>query len=111
MKFLYLSMDQITSDKVAVFVSDMVDRAGSSVTLFAVIDHEKHRTKMQERISKIEKKMKSPPKVKIETGDPVSLILEEIETGDYDIAVLGIRQRRRLVPSSYRLLSQKIIKQ
>ncbi|MGD8455980.1 MAG: universal stress protein [Anaerolineales bacterium] len=110
MKFLYLSMDQIISDKVAAFVSDMVGRAGSSVTLFVVIDHEKHRKKMQERILKIEKKMKSPLEIKMETGDPIPLILDEIETGDYDIAVLGIRQRRRLVPSAYRLLSQKVIK-
>jgi nucleotide-binding universal stress UspA family protein len=111
MKFLYLSVGQILSDKVATFVSEMADRTGSSVTLFVVIDHEKYREKMKERVSKIEKIIKAPLEIKMETGNPLPLILEEIEGGEYDIAVLGIRRRRRLVPSAYRILSQKIIKQ
>lgn len=110
MKFLYLSVDQMISDKVAVFVSEMANRSGSFVTLFVIIDEEKHREKIQNRVSRIEKLMKIPLEIKMETGNPVPLILEEIEAGDYDIVVMGIRRRRRLVPSAYRLLSQKIIK-
>jgi nucleotide-binding universal stress UspA family protein len=110
MKFLYLSVDQVISEKVAAFVSEMADRSGSSVTLFAIFDHEKHREKIQERLSKIEKLMDIPLKIKMEVGNPIPLILKEIETGGYDIVVMGIRRRRRLVPSAYRLLAQKIIK-
>jgi nucleotide-binding universal stress UspA family protein len=111
MKLLYISVDHLISDKVSEFVSDMADRTETSVTLFAVVDHEKHREKIQERIKEVEKVFKATLEIKLETGDAIPLILKEIETGDYDIAVIGLRQRRRMVPSAYRLLSQKIIKQ
>lgn len=111
MKLLYLSVDQLISDKVSTFVSDMADRTETSVTLFAVVDHEKHQEKVQERIKEVKKVFKAPLEVKLETGDAIPLILKEIEIGDYDIAVMGLRQRRRMVPSAYRLLSQKIIRQ
>jgi len=110
MKFLYLSVDQMISDEVTAFVSKMADRSRSSVTLLALIDHEKHREKIQEQLSKTGKLMKAPQEIKMEAGNPVPLILKEIEDGDYDIVVMGIRRRRRVVPSAYRLLSQKIIK-
>jgi nucleotide-binding universal stress UspA family protein len=111
MKFLYLSVDQMISSQIAAFVSDVAKRTGSSVTLFAVADKEKSVEKIQKQISEIEEIIAGPLEVKLEAGDSVSLILEEIEAGDYDIAIMGIRQRRRVVPSAYRMLSQKIIKQ
>lgn len=111
MKFLYLSVDQMISSQIAAFVSDVAKRTRSSVTLFVIADKEKAVDKIQKQISEIEEVITVPLEVKLEKGDSISLILEEIATGDYDIAIMGIRQRRRVVPSAYRMLSQKIIKQ
>ncbi len=111
MKLLYLSVDRMISSQIAAFVSDVAKRTRSSVTLFVVADKEKSVDKIQKQISEIEEVITVPLEVKLETGDPTSLILKEIKSGGYDIAIMGIRQRRRVVPSAYRFLSQKIIKQ
>jgi nucleotide-binding universal stress UspA family protein len=111
MKLLYLSIDQMISSQIAAYVADVASRTESSVTLFVVADKEGSVEMIQKQISQIEEVITVPLEVKLKTGDPISLILEEIKAGDYDIAIMAIRQRRRVVPSAYRILSQKIIKQ
>jgi nucleotide-binding universal stress UspA family protein len=48
--------------------------------------------------------------VKLQQGNPVDVMLDEMETNHYDMLVLGLRRRRRIVPSSYRFLSQKLVR-
>jgi nucleotide-binding universal stress UspA family protein len=111
MKFLLLNTNQSVDTPHMAFSVDVAKRTGSSVTMFVVTKEAIPPEESKEYITDVEKRfLDIPHEMKFVAGDPLQLTLNEIETEDYDMVIMGIRQRRRVVPSAYRVLSQKIIK-
>lgn len=112
MKFLLLNTNQSLETPHMAFSVNVAKRTDSSVTVFTVAKEALPPEESKEFVAGIEKRFSGVPhEIKFAVGDPLELVLKEIEGGDYDIVLIGLRQRRRVVPSAYRLLSQKIIRQ
>ena len=109
MKLLYLTTHAIKSPILA-FTAELAGLTDSSVTLLVGTKTLEGVEKIEANIKKIaEALINNPFEIKVEVGDPFSLICKEFETEDYDMVIMGIRPRRRMIPSGFRHLSQKII--
>lgn len=110
MKLLYLIAHQKISGRVVNFVASVAKQTGSSVTLLVAADDQKALEAAKRSIADAEECFKDLPlATRLCTGDPVEVMLKEVAAGDYDILLLNVRRRHRLVPSGYRFLSQRII--
>ena len=111
MKILYVVANQEISQTVVEFINQVAKRTDSSITFLVIDEDEKNLEGAQQSISEAEESFgEILLKTNQMTGKAVPLILEEIESGGYDLLMMGVRRRRRLVPSKFRFLSQKIIK-
>lgn len=111
MKILYVVANQKISQAVVGFTKQVAQRTDSSITFLVIAEDEENLEDVQHSISDAEEIIGDVLVSTLQmTGKAVPLILEEIEEGGYDLLVMGVGRRRRLVPSSFRLLSQKVIK-
>jgi nucleotide-binding universal stress UspA family protein len=111
MKILYVVANQEISQAVVAFTNQVAQRTDSSITFFVVVEDEENLQDARQSITEAEESFgETLIKTHQMTGKAVPLILEEIEAGEYDLMILGVGRRRRLVPSGFRLLSHKIIK-
>jgi nucleotide-binding universal stress UspA family protein len=112
MKFLLLTIYQSLDVPHLDFSVDVAKRTGSSMTMLVITKEAIPPKKSKEFIAGVKQRfLNVPHEIKFAVGDPLQLMLNEIEVENYDVVIMGIGQRRRVVPSAYRVLSQKIIKQ
>jgi len=111
MKFLYFVARESIPESVVAFTAGIVKRTDSTVTMLVVAKDTESLENLQEGIAAAERGFgKVPLEVKTGVGDPCDLMEREIEANGYDMVIMYVRQRRRVLPSSFRFLSQKIIK-
>ena len=111
MKFLYFVARESIPESVVAFTAGIVKRTDSTVTMLVVAKDTEALENLQEDIAAAERGFgKVPLEIKTGVGDPCDLMEREIEANGYDMVVMYVRQRRRVLPSSFRFLSQKIIK-
>jgi nucleotide-binding universal stress UspA family protein len=109
MKLLYLTTHALKSPILA-FTAELAELTDSSVTLLVGTKDVKGVEKIEANIKKVaEALINNPYEIKVEVGDPFRLVCEELEAEEYDLVIMGVRPRRRMVPSGFRHLSQKII--
>lgn len=112
MNLLYLIHHQLISRDLVDFVANVAKQTKSSVTLLVVADDQQALAAAKRGIAEAEECFEDLPlNTKLSTGDPLKTMLKEVEEGEYDILLLNVQQRQRLVPSVYRFLSQRIINQ
>ncbi len=110
MKLLYLTTQALKSPILA-FTAELAELTDSSVTLLVGTKDDEGVEKIEANIQKVAKALLNNPfEIKVELGDPFRLVCEEFDTEEYDLVIMGVRPRRRMVPSGFRHLSQKIIK-
>lgn len=109
MKLLYLTTHALKSPILA-FTAELAELTDSSVTLLVGAKAVEGVEKIEANIKKVaEALLNSPHEIKVEVGDPFQLVCEELDTEEYDLVIMGVRPRRRMMPSGFRLLSQKIM--
>jgi nucleotide-binding universal stress UspA family protein len=112
MKFLLLAINQSLDIPHLDYSVDVAKRTGSSMTMLVITKEEIPPEKTKEFLAGVQGRfLDVPHEIKFTVGNPRQLMLNEIEDENYDLVIMGIHPRRRVVPSAYRLLSQKIIKQ
>ena len=86
MKFLFLNTSQSLETPHLAFSVNVAKRIGSSVTIFVVARDAMPPEESKKFVAGIEKRFSDVPhEVKFAVGDPLELIMKEIESGDYDI--------------------------
>ena len=112
MKFLLFTTRKSLDIPQLDFSVDVAKRTDSSMTMLVITKEAISSEKSEKFITGVKQRFSGVPhEIKFAEGDPLQLVLDEIKVENYDMVIMGIRQRRRVVPSSYRMLSQKIIKQ
>jgi nucleotide-binding universal stress UspA family protein len=110
MKILHFVADQPFTESVLTFTCHVAELTKSTVTLLYVAAGDN----INEGWMALEKAQNTIPdmdfQIKLEQGEPVEVLLAELEREAYDMVVLGLRRRRRIVPSAKRLLFQKILR-
>lgn len=110
MKLLYLTTHALKSPILA-FTAELAELTDSSVSLLVGTKDVEGVEKTKANIKKVVAALvNNSYEIKVKVGDPFRLVCEELDTEEYDLVVMGVRPRRRMVPSSFRHLSQKIIK-
>jgi len=111
MKLLYLVADQTMTLPVADFVSQIAKKMGASLLVLVVADSEFVLKEAEASFPGVSKALEGLSyETKFVLGDPVACMLEELETEAYEMVLMGVRRRQRLIPSHFRVISQRIIK-
>lgn len=110
MKLLYLVAHQKISEGVVSFVAKVARQTQSSITLLFVAEDEQALESAENNLTRVQNALGDVLlTIKLTSGDPLEVVLEEMETQEYDMLLLNVRPRQRLVPSAFRFLSQRII--
>jgi nucleotide-binding universal stress UspA family protein len=112
MKLLYFIADQPVAPSVAAFVAKVAMQTNSSVHILAVTSNSRHLKDVQQGVLGLENIFSGLKVTRAHAaGDVLGLLLSELERESYDMVLMGVHRRRKLWPSNFRLLSNKIIRQ
>lgn len=111
MKLLYLIANQEMVQSVAEFVVQVTKKMDASLVILAASDSAETLTTVEEQIkSSTELFQGVEYEFKVAQGDPVDEMEAELKTDRYDMVLFMVHRRRRVIPSGFRFLSQRIIK-
>jgi nucleotide-binding universal stress UspA family protein len=111
MDFLFLVSNRPVIESIVGFTCHVAELTNSSITVLCPVNSPEEIEKAQVQLEKVKTAVPGVQvHIKVEQGDPASVMLEETKAKQYDMMVLGLRRRRRIVPSAYRFLSQKMVK-
>lgn len=112
MKILYLVPDQNMSAPVAAYARDVAERMSASLHILVVTGDDQAQAAARESYSIAQEALEGlEHSVQFEVGNPVKEMKAELKRRKYALMLLGVRPRQRVIPSQFRLLSQKIIRQ
>jgi nucleotide-binding universal stress UspA family protein len=111
MKLLYLIANQPVLPSVAAFVAKVARQTNSSVHVLAAAVDSEHMQEIEEEWTGIEEIFSdlnfSVEKVE---GKILDIVKAELKRESYDIMLMGVHRRRKLFPSDFRLLTNKIFR-
>jgi nucleotide-binding universal stress UspA family protein len=111
MKLLYIVANQNIVPSVADFVSQVTRKTGASLLLLVAAETEKQLKDAEASFANLSKTFEGLSfSTKFALGDPVLSMKEELAKDDYTMILMGVRRRQRLIPSHFRVISQRIIK-
>lgn len=111
MDLLHLVTDQAITESHVKFICHVAELTKSKVTMLYVAEEQKRLKSAWMSLENVRALVPDAKlQIKLLQGDPIDVILDEVEAHHYDMLVLGLRRRRRIVPSSYRFLSQKLVR-
>lgn len=111
MELLYLIANQNIDESVVQYAAKVVQKMGAALTILVVVQDEEKEKEALHLLDTINASMKDidfKPVTKI--GDPVEAMLAALEEESYQMVLMGVSRRRRVIPSQYRFLSHRIIK-
>ncbi|HAY83557.1 MAG TPA: hypothetical protein DCY42_01160 [Chloroflexi bacterium] len=111
MKLLYIVADQSVVPSVADFVSQVARKMEASLLVLVAAEKEQTLAEAEASFANVCQTFDGLPyTAKFVLGDPVSSMNAELEKESYQMILMGVRRRQRLIPSHFRLVSQRIIK-
>ena len=111
MKLLYLVANQKMIPSVADFVAQLAGKTNASVMVLVAAETPKVLEEAKESFEGASKSLAGiSHSAKYVLGNPVSVMQEEVQQDDYEMILMGVHRRQRLIPSPFRVVSQRIIK-
>jgi len=111
MKLLYLIANQTVQPNVARFVAKVTRQTNSTVYVLAAASNEKYRKEVEKSISCLEEAFSGlEMSVNLAVGDIQVLLNQALADQQYDMVLMGVHRRRKIWPSDFRQLSNKIIR-
>jgi nucleotide-binding universal stress UspA family protein len=111
MKLLYLIANQNMNPAVADFVAQVAVKMNASVMVLVAAETSKGFEQAKESFENASKSLAGVSfSAKFVQGDPVSIMKEEVRQENYEMILMGVHRRQRLIPSHFRVISQRIIK-
>lgn len=111
MKLLYLIANQNMNPAVADFVAQVAVKMNASVMVLVAAETSKDFEQAKESFEDASKSLAGVSfSAKFVQGDPVSIMKEEVRQENYEMILMGVHRRQRLIPSHFRVVSQRIIK-
>ena len=111
MKLLYLIANQKMVQSVAEFVVQVAKKMDASLTILVASDSSEILETVENQVKKSKDTFEGLNyELKIALGDPVEEMKVELNRRDYDMVLIEVHRRRRVLPSGFRFLSQRIIK-
>jgi nucleotide-binding universal stress UspA family protein len=112
MKLLYLIADQKITPSVAAFIAKVARQTESSLHVFGAASSAKHLGEIKAGLPVIEKELAGLDySISTSQGDVLKLFKNELDREPYDMVLMGVHRRRNLLPSDFRRLSNKIIRE
>jgi len=112
MKLLYIVADQNVIPSVADFVSQVARKMGASLLVLVAAEEERILQDAEASFANVSKTFEGLSyTAKFVLGDPAMLMKAELEKESYEMVLMGVHRRQRVIPSHFRLVSQRIIKQ
>jgi nucleotide-binding universal stress UspA family protein len=92
-------------------VVEVVKKMGASLDILVVSTDSAHQKAALEELNTINQSLDEIDfQVSSQVGDPVDALLAALEEETYEMVLMGVPRRRRVIPSQYRFLSNRIIK-
>jgi len=111
MKLLYLIANQQMIPAVADFVAQVAKKMCASVLVLVIAESSKMLEEAKASVAAAGQPLEGIEySTKFVQGNPVSIMKEETEQGDYEMLLMSVRRRQRLIPSPLRMLAQRIIR-
>lgn len=111
-KLLYLIPNQNINPSVAAYVVQVAARMQASVHLLIAAADQKT---LDEAVESLEEARPALKGIELTTAsvlsDPVKAMQAALEEDSYEMMLVGVPRRRRLIPSNFRLLSNRLIKE
>jgi nucleotide-binding universal stress UspA family protein len=111
MKLLYLIANQTVEPSVARFVAKVARQTNANVHVLAAASAEKYRQEVEDSCAGLEEAFAGiDMKVDLIVGDIQEMLNQALEADKYDMVLIGVHRRRKIWPSEFRQLSNKIIR-
>lgn len=111
MKLLYLIANHKINPSAAAFVGKVAAKMGASLTILAAAEDETKLEKIRSQVQVLGSLPgTAPERTHFVKDDPVAAMEAELARQDYTLILVNVSRRRRVIPSNYRFLSQRIIK-
>jgi nucleotide-binding universal stress UspA family protein len=111
MKLLYLIANQSIAPSVAAFIAKVARQTYSSVHILASASSEQQMKQIEQGLSGIEETFFGLEITKEQAqGKIIEILNAELKRQSYDMVLMGVHRRRKLIPSDFRLLVNKIIR-
>lgn len=111
MNLLYLIASQEVNPSVAAFIGRVSEMMDASLTILVTAEEAKRLKKLKAQVEALDAlPVSSTERTLFVQDDPVTAMDAELANRDYTMVLLNVPRRRRVIPSPYRFLSQRIIK-
>ena len=111
MKLLYLIANQKMNPSVAEFVAQVAKKMQASVMVLVTAETQKSLDQAKESFEEASKSLAGVSySAKFVQGNPVPIMKEEVRQDRYEMILMGVHRRQRVIPSHFRVISQRIIK-
>jgi len=111
MKFLYLITSQQIDEHVVHYAIHVVEKMGANLEILVVAKKQGQDQAIMEDIERLKGELENIPlKISSQIGDPVEVMESAFEQVQYDLVMMAVPQRRRIIPSQFRFLSNRIIR-
>ncbi|HKJ26303.1 MAG TPA: universal stress protein [Anaerolineales bacterium] len=111
MKFLYLIAKQHVDESVVCYLTEVVEKMKAGLHILVVSkDKGKEKSALKELEALNLPLSEENFTISAQVGDPVDAMLAALEANTYDMVMMGVHRRRRVIPSQFRFMSQRIIK-
>lgn len=108
---LYLIANPELNPSVAAFVGQVAEKMGASLTILVAAEEAKKLNKLKGQVQALDPLPgSSVERTFFVQDDPLAAMSAELANRDYSMVLLNVPRRRRVIPSPYRFLSQRIIK-
>ena len=111
MKLLYLIANQPITTSVAAFVAKVARQTSSTVHILAAASSEKHMEQIEEGLANLEEVFSGLEHTSTKVqGNILDSLKDELRRKNYDMMLMGVHRRRKLFPSDFRILVNKIFR-
>lgn len=111
MNLLYLIANQTVEPSVGRFIAKVARQTGAAVDVLAAASNEKYQQEVENSSAcLVEIFADIEMTLEFATGDIRRLLNQAVETKTYDLVLMGVHRRRKIWPSEFRQLSNKIIR-
>lgn len=111
MKLLYLIANQEVNPSAAAFVGKVSKKMGASLTILGASEDSSKLDRIKTQVESLDPLPgAAPERTQFVNEDPVAAMKAELARQKYTMILVNVPRRRRVIPSNYRFLSQRIIK-
>jgi nucleotide-binding universal stress UspA family protein len=111
MRLLYLIANQTIDEPVVHYATQVAKKIGASLHILVVTTDEKlQKTALEELVGINESLTEINFQISSDVGDPVDAMNAALEEKTYEMVLMGVPRRRRVIPSQFRFISHRIIK-